>query len=346
MSVSKRSFGNISTGQEATLYTIKDKSGMMVKVTDYGASVVSVVVPDRDGELRDVVLGFDNVSGYEFDDNYLGGVIGRCADRVKDGEILINGKRYMLFKNDGNNNRHSGPHTYNKRMWRLADASNNSVSFELISQANDQGFPGELEIEVKYTLSEGNRFIIEYKGISDADTIMNLSNRILYNLNGAGEGSVERQFVWICAERYARLDEERIPTGDLDEVFGTLYDFTTRRMIGMTQGDLPRTIKDGYSVSYALPGTESTVDANMYSTDSGILMNVYTDLPCLKLYVPEELNIEGKNNALYGALPGACLAAQYLPDAIHHPGFDSPIIRSGEEVCTRTVYEFQTVEKE
>ena len=344
MSVSKRAFGNIASGQEASLYTIKDKSGMSVKVTDYGATVVSVIVPDRNGIEKDVLLGFDSVEEYERDGNYLGAFIGRCADRIKDGEVLINGKRYMLDKNDGNNNRHSGPHTYNKRMWRMTEAENNSVTFELISPEGDQGFPGELILNVRYSIADGNRLVIESTGEADADTIMNFSNRCCFNLDGHGTGTVEDQFVWISADTYAKLDSERIPTGEIANVKGTVYDFTSRKRLAMDDYTAEIRGSEGYSISYSLNCEPSEMTANMYSSKTGILMNVYTDLPCLKLYVPDSINVDGKDGRRYGRLPGACLATQYLPDAIHHPGFASPIVRSGDKFYTRTIYEFQTVE--
>lgn len=345
MSVSKRSFSATSQGQEATLYTIKDKTGITLKVSDYGATVISVLVPDRDGVERDVLLGFDTLREYETDDHYIGACLGRCADRVKDGEIFVNGKRYLLEKNDGNNNRHSGPYTYNKRMWHMTEATSNSVTFELISPELDQGFPGELILQVRYSITDGNRFEIEFTGEADADTVMNFSNRLYFNLDGQGEGPVDKQYIWINAGTYAKLDKERIPTGELGDVKNTKYDFTARRILGSIENELIPEPLEGYSINYALEGGESSVAANMYSQKTGILMNVYTDLPCLKLLVPESLDVDGKDGKHYGKLPGTGLFSQHMPDAVHHPGFTSPIVRCGEVFKCRTIYEFRTVEE-
>ena len=351
MSVSKKKFGSTVSGQEATLYIIKDKSGMSVKVSDFGATVVSVTVPDRDGNEKDVVLGYDSVTDYEKDSSFLGACVGRCANRIKDGELLVNGKRFILNKNEGNNSLHSGPDTYNKRMWNMVALENNSVTFELISPNLDQGFPGELILKVKYSIAEGKRFVIEYTAESDADTVMNFTNHSYFNLKGHGQTTVLDQFVWVNANEYTPTDEELIPTGDIAAVAETPFDFTSRKQIGTdinaatTEGD----IIYGYDLNYVLNKQDDGKDcgslaANMYSSDTGILMNVYTDLPGLQLYTPVKMDITGKEGVRYEDYPAVCFETQYFPDAVHQPGFESPIVRSGEEYYSKTIYEFETVE--
>ena len=221
---------------------------MCVEVSDFGATVVSVIVPDRTGTERNVVLGYDSVTGYERDTGFLGACIGRCANRIKDGELFINGKRYILNKNDGNNSLHSGPDTYNKRMWRMTQVENNSVTFTLISMDLDQGFPGEMELKVRYSIADGRQFVIEYMAECDADTVMNFTNHSYFNLAGAGSGNVLDQFVWINAAEYTLTDRELIPTGDIVPAAGTAVDFTSRKQIGTSLGEL-RTAEGG-SVGY------------------------------------------------------------------------------------------------
>ena len=345
MSVEVKEFGMTSAGQPAGLYLISDReNGLCVGVSDFGATVVSIKTPDRDGVVRDVVLGYDDTEGYERGACYYGALVGRNANRIKDAEFLIGGRRYILAKNDGNNNLHSGPDLYSKRIWRTVETGERSVKMELLSPDMDQGFPGEAEISVTYTV-KGSRLIIDYEAVSDRDTIVNLTNHSYFNLNGHDGASVMNHLVRINADYITEMRPDLIPTGALRPVQGTPYDFTARKRLGEaiepSEELLPGKIRF-YDDNFVL-NRDGGMAASAYSTDTGILMNVYTDMPGMQVYTPPQPGSIGKNSTPYGAYGAVCFETQYFPDAIHQPGFDSPILRAGEVWKSRTTYEFDVV---
>ena len=344
MSVSRRDFGTTSVGQNTKLYSISFENGITVKVSDYGANLVSVLVPDRDGGIRDVVLGYDDAAGYETDGMYLGAFVGRNANRIKDAEFLIGGRQYMLSKNDGNNNLHSGPDRWSKRLWTVEDVSQDAVTLSLFSPDMDQGFPGDVDVKVTYAVRNGNRLEISYEAVPEKATIINLTNHSYFNLAGAENADIRSHLVWINADNYTEANEELIPTGVLAPVRNTPYDFTVRRRIG---DFLPPAGSESgvpfYDLNYAVNESGFRMAANAFSPESGILMNVYTDCPGVQLFTPPMLSINGKNGITYGEFAAMCFEAQFFPDAIHQPGFESPIVRAGETFRRRTVYEFETV---
>ena len=346
MSVDCRDFGQTRQGQNTKLYHITDRdNGLAVDVTDYGACVVSVFAPNRDGEHTDVVLGYEDAAEYEAGGSYYGALVGRNANRIKDAEFLIGGKRYILFKNDGDNNLHSGPDTWNKRLWQVTETGERSVRMELFSPDLDQGFPGDLEVAVTYTV-RGTRFEIDYEARPDRDTVVNLTNHSYFNLNGHDGGSVLDHLVKINADFYTETAPDLIPTGRLIPVAGTPYDFTQRRRLGEfiePGGELPAGMIRLYDTNFALQTEGMGLAANCYSQQTGILMNVYTDLPGMQMYTPDTPGSVGKGGAVYGAYGAVCFETQYFPDAVHQPNFAGPIVRAGEVFRSRTVYEFDTV---
>ena len=345
MSVEVRDFGTTRAGQPSHLYIIRDREdGLRVGISDFGATVVSVETTDREGILRDVVLGYDNAEGYERGMGFYGALVGRCANRIKDAEFLIGGKRYILAKNDRGNNCHSGPDTYNKRIWKTAEIGEKSVRLELLSPDMDQGFPGELEISVTYSVI-GNRLRIDYEAVSDRDTIVNLTNHSYFNLNGHDGASIMNHLVRINADGITEMTPDLIPTGVIIPVRGTPYDFTMRRRLGESiepSGDLYPGKVRGYDDNFVL-NSDGGMAASAYSTDTGILMNVYTDMPGMQMYTPQQPGSIGKKNTTYGAYGAVCFETQYFPDAIHQPGFMSPILRAGDVWKSTTVYEFDVV---
>ncbi len=342
MSVRKVSFGTTKAGQKTSLYTIISDR-MEVDVTDYGATAVSLRVRDKDGQFRDVLLGYDDAQGYESGTDYLGATIGRNANRIKDAEILIGGKRFLLGKNEGNNNLHSGPDTWNTRLFSVSSVTEDSVTFSLISPDLDQGFPGELDFSVTYTV-RGNRLSLRYEAFSDKDTVVNVTNHSYFNLNGGG--SVLGHHVWINADAYTEVDADLIPTGRLIPVEGTPYDFRERHSLGQDiyePGKDPGKTVVNYDVNFALNPSESGLCANAYSSESGILLNVYTDLPGLQIFVPSEFLKYGKQGAVYREFESICFETQLFPDAVHQPGFKSPIVRANDRFESTTVFEFETI---
>ena len=345
MSVEIREFGTTRAGQPASLFVLSDRdNGLHVGISDFGATVVFVMTPDRDGVIRDVVLGYDDAEGYERGNAYYGALVGRCANRIKDAEFLIGGKRCILAKNDGNNNLHSGPDLYSKRIWKVLEIGDRSVKMELLSPDMDQGFPGEAEITVIYTV-RGSRLVIEYEAVSDRDTIVNLTNHSYFNLNGHDGASVMNHLVRINADYITQMTPELIPTGVLLPVQGTPYDFTDRKRLGESiepSGELYAGKIRLYDDNFVL-NRDSGMAASAYSTDTGILMNVYTDMPGMQMYTPDQPGSVGKNGTIYGAYGAVCFETQFFPDSIHQPGFDSPILRAGDVFKSRTTYEFDVV---
>lgn len=340
----KTDFGRIKGGESAVLYTFKNTSGMQMKVTDFGAILVSVIVKDKDGMERDVVQGYDSAAEYEADTLFQGAVVGRCTNRIKGAEFELNGDTYKLCQNDNGNCLHSAPDFYGKRMWKTEKAEENSITFSLFSPHMDQGYPGNVTIYVTYTLTEENEIQIEYKASPDRDTLLNITNHSYFNLEGHDAGTVLEQKVWINADDYTEADAESIPTGRLASVEGTPLDFRVPKAIGQDIGaDYEALIfGQGYDHNYAVNGEGYRKIASLESDKSGIKMSVYTDLPGMQFYTANFLKGErGKNGAVYARRSAACFESQFFPDAVHHENFEGPVCKAGETYCHRTGYRFE-----
>ena len=345
----KESFGIISTGAESFLYTLENKNGMIIKLTDYGAAIVSVLVPDKTGALCDVVLGYDSAEGYEGGDLFLGATVGRNANRIGKAEITIEGKAYALSQNEGENNLHSGPNLYNKRLWQ-AKEEENGVTFSLLSPDGDQGFPGEAQISVSYELTDENEIKINYSASSDKTTIFNLTNHSYFNLDGcAFEGEISTvldQEVSIFADKFTRTDAASIPTGELTDVAGTPMDFRFGKKIGL-EIDAPYDqleMAGGYDHNWAINKEGLRKAAQMKSEKSGICMDVYTDLPGIQFYTANFVDgALGKGGAIYPRRCAACFESQFFPDALHHKNFKSPVVKAGDLYKTTTIYAFKVL---
>ncbi len=336
-------FGKTSAGEEAYLYELKNGNGMSVLVSDYGAAIVSIVIPDVNGEGRDVVLGYDDVSGYEKGTCFFGGVIGRVANRIGGARFELGGKNYRLAQNDNGNTLHSGSPYTNQRIWEVVEENESGITLMLHSPDMDQGFPGNVDLKVVYTLTEDNELIIQYHGVPDRDTLLNLTNHSYFNLAGHDSGDVLSQEVVICADVFTRADAHSIPTGELVPVEGTPMDFRERKAIGKEIGEDYEALRfgGGYDHNYVLNGSGMRKAAAMYAKETGIAMEVYTDLPGMQFYTANFVAQEkGKGGAVYGKRSGACFETQYFPDAVNKKNFTSPIVKSGEEYHTTTVYKF------
>lgn len=346
MSITKKAFGTTKDGIEASLYTLENDKGMKAVVSDFGAVLVSLFVPDKNGNLKDVVWGYETVSGYEDNGVYLGATIGRNSNRIGKSKYTLNGKEYTLEENDGKNNLHGGFDGYNARMWNVkTDDENNAITFLLSSPHMDQGFPGNAEVSVTYTLTEDNEIKISYEAVADEDTIFNMTNHSYFNLDGAESDSVLEHEVIINADSFTEADAESIPTGKIIDVTGTPMDFRNYRVIGKDiDADYePLKFGAGYDHNWVLNDTTGPV-AKMRSLDSGIIMEVYTDLPGMQLYTGNFLaGEEGKAGKKYARRSAACFETQYFPDAVNHDNFKSPVFKAGEKYETTTVYKF-TVE--
>ncbi len=349
MTIKVEKLGETREKEQVDLYTLTNENGVSASFTNLGAIWVSMFVPDRNGEMADVLLGYDTLENWMLNPPHCGAVIGRNANRIAGASFMLNGTRYMLGKNNGPNNLHSGPDLYRTRVWEveLEESSLGSrVSFSLMSPDGDQGFPGNASITVTYTLTPDDGVSVTYHMVSDADTVANFTNHAYFNLRGHDSGSVLDHQVWIDADGFTPTDEELIPTGEVVPVKGTPMDFTVMKPIGRDiHADDPRLkIAGGYDHNWALnhqPG-ELALSARAYDPVSGRVMEVYTDLPGMQFYTANSISREpaGKNGTVYQAWNGYCFETQYFPDAINKPGFASPILKAGETYSTTTVYRF------
>lgn len=336
-------FGKTSAGEEAYLYELKNGNGMSVLVSDYGATIVGIIVPDGKGGKKDVVLGYDDVSGYEAGTCFFGGVIGRVANRIGGAQFELGGKTYCLAKNDHGNTLHSGVPFTSQRIWNVAEIKESGITLSLYSPDMDQGYPGNVELKVTYHLTEENELVIRYAGVPDRDTLLNLTNHSYFNLAGHDSGDILSQEVVICADAFTRADVESIPTGEIVPVEGTPMDFRTPKEIGQEiEADYEALrFGEGYDHNYVLNGAGMRKVAAMSAKETKISMEVYTDLPGMQFYTANFVDGEkGKEGAVYGKRSGACFETQYFPDAVHKENFASPIVRGGEEYHTTTVYKF------
>lgn len=337
-------FGVTRKGETAHIYRLYSQEGIEAYVTDYGAALVRLLVPDREGKQRDVVLGYGDVTGYEKGTCFFGAAVGRVANRIGGGSFELDGRTFQLTKNDnGVNTLHSGRDFTNQRLWKTESRSGQEITFLLHSPDGDQGYPGTVDIRVCYTLTEDGGLRIRYHGVPDRDTLLNFTNHSYFNLDGHASGDVMRQKVTICADAYTRANAQSIPTGEIIPVEGTPMDFRNETAIGERIGEPYEALLygGGYDHNYVLNGSGFRRVAEMYSENSGIRMQVETDLPGMQFYTANFVESEkGKEGAVYGKRQGVCFETQYFPDAIHHEKFRSPVVRAGEAYETITVYRF------
>ena len=340
-----RAFEENTKGEKATLYTFENSKGAVMEVSDFGATLVSLLIPDKDGNLLDVVLGYDNPKQYEGPaGTFFGATVGRNANRIDNAAFTLNGKEYKLDKNNGENNLHSGLDFQSFRVWDVKETTDNSITFALNSPDGDQGYPGALYIEVKYILTDDNAVEIEYYGIPEDDTIINYTNHSYFNLNGHDSGDILSHEVWMNADAFTRADAASIPTGEILPVKGTPMDFTTAKTIGRDIEEKYEALVfgAGYDHNWCLNNNgEFAKIAELYSDKSGIRMEVYTDLPGVQMYTGNFINNEtGKGNVVYQRRQGVCFETQFYPDAVNHDNFQSPVFKKGEKYITKTVYKF------
>lgn len=341
-------FGTTKSGQEARIYRFQNPMGMELTVTDFGATLLGLKVPDKTGRLVDVILGYDCLAAYEgISGTYFGATVGRNANRIGGASFTLGGKTYHLEKNDGNNNLHSGSNGYSFRVWEVENITETGITFSLYSPDGDQGYPGALTVRVTYTLTAYGSVCIEYGGMPAADTIINMTNHSYFNLNGHDSGSIIQHLLWVDADAFTASDEHLIPTGEILPVAGTPMDFRVPKTVGkdLDANYSPLLFGGGYDHNWCLNnhGRFCKV-AEAQGDQSGIRMQVYTDLPGIQIYTGNFLDHElGKNGVIYQHRQGMCFETQYYPDAVHHSNFPSPVYRAGQEYSTRTEYRFDCV---
>ena len=343
-----RYFGKNKKGEPSVLYMFENKYGMEMQVSDFGATLYAVLVPDKNGIKRDVVLGYDDPLGYEGPSGtFFGATVGRNANRIGKASFKYDGKTYQLDKNDGNNNLHSGLDFWSFRIWEVKESTENSITFAIHSEDGDQGYPGAVYAEVTYTLTDKNSIEICYYAKPDADTPINLTNHSYFNMDGHDSGSVRKQLMWVDADAYTRTDAELIPTGEVVSVEGTPMDFRVKKAVGedIDKDYEALNLGKGYDHNWALnnQGQYAKV-AELSGAESGITMEVYTDLPGVQIYSGNYLENElGKNGVVYQQNQGICFETQFFPDAVNQENFQTSICKKDKEYRTTTAYKFIVV---
>lgn len=349
MSIVRELFGYSSRNEAVYSYTVVNDNGTTMRLIEIGAALQSLKVADREGRFEDVVLGYDNLEQYEKGNGcYLGVVVGRNANRIKDGRFMINGKVYQLEKNDGANNLHSGSNCYSNRRWEgqiVEDERGQAVCFSLTSPDGDQGMPGRLDISVTYILTDDDSVILEYEGAAGEDTIVNPTNHSYFNLAGHASGTIYEQKVWIDADEFTPSDEGLIPTGEFRSVSGTPLDFRVPKTIGQDiDSDYDQLVRaGGYDHNFVLKNKGNVeLVASLEDEKSGRYMEVYTDMPGMQLYSGNFLTgkVRGKDDCYYGKRTGVCFESQYFPDSVNNMAFESPVVSAGVSFEYVTIYKF------
>ncbi len=335
-------------GKQNDLYRLSNAAGMEVYVTNYGAVIPAILVPDKDGNIGDVALGLDNVDGYISGDPSLGCVPGRYANRIDGGKFELEGTVYVLPINDTRNNNqlHGGSKGFSELVWETMDVSSNSILLRLISPDGDMGYPGKLEVSVTYTLTEDNALEIDYKAKSDAPTVLNVTQHTYFNLLGEGIGDILNHELMINADHYTPVNNRMIPTGEIAPVKGTPMDFTSKTIIGKRINDEFEQLifGRGYDHNWVLNKGEEelTLAARVYCEETGRVLEVLTTEPGVQLYCGNFLDgtQTGKSGAKYVHRSGFCLETQHYPDSPNHPNFPSTRLNPGEEFKSKTVFKF------
>ena len=348
------SFGHLADKREAHLYTLKGIDGFTVSITDFGGIVTSIVAPDRSGRLTGVVLGFRDVKHYESKSPYFGALIGRVSNRIAHGQFTLEGKTYQLATNNAPGdipcNLHGGNVGFDKRLWTAVPTiidGQPALQLSLLSKDGDEGFPGNLQVVVTYSLTADQGLRIDYQASADRPTPVNLTNHSYFNLHGEGSGTILGHEIQLFANRFTPVDTGLIPTGDLVSVTGTPFDFTQSHAIGARIGesDAQLVAGSGYDHNFVLadaPRPTPVLAARVVDPASGRVLEVLTTEPGLQFYSGNFLDgsLTGQSGRVYGFRDGFCLEAQHFPDSVNHSQFPTTILRPGETYRSSTIYRF------
>ena len=348
MNVEKQPWGTVDA-QPVDLYTLTNENGMTAKITNYGGIVTSLIVPDKKGQLGDIVLGYDNLQGYLDKSPYFGALIGRYGNRIGKGKFTLNSIEYSLAVNDGENHLHGGIKGFDKVVWdaepfKKADAV--GLKLHYISRDGEEGYPGTLDTTVVYTLTNDNELRIDYHATTDKPTIVNLTNHNYYNLDGQGNGTILDQILMINADAFTPVDAGLIPTGEIRPVEGTPFDFRKPTAIGarINENDTQLAYGGGYDHNWVLnkDGEKMTLAAKVTGPDSGRVMEIWTEEPGIQFYSGNFLDgtITGKDGKVYQQRYAFCLETQHFPDSPNKPKFPSVVLKPGEVYETTTVHKF------
>ncbi|MGB6832095.1 MAG: aldose epimerase family protein [Candidatus Acidiferrum sp.] len=342
----KATFGKLPDGTEIESYTLYNSRGASAKVITYGATLTELHVPDKNGKMGDVVLGFDNLEGYASGPHpYFGATIGRYGNRIAKGKFTLDGKEYQLAINNAPNSLHGGPTGFDKRVWKaeeLKEPAGAAVRFTYLSKDGEENYPGNLKVSVTYTLTNTDELKLQYAAETDKDTVLNLTNHSYFNLSGTGEGNILKYILYINADKYTPVDSTLIPTGKIESVVGTPLDFLKPTAIGARIGELKEI--GGYDHNFVLNGKAGTlrVAAKVVDPDSGREIEVLTTQPGVQFYSAIGLNgsLKGKGGVGYEKYGAICLETQHFPDSPNHPSFPSTELKPGEHFHSETIYKF------
>lgn len=340
--ITKEPFGTAPDGQDVHLYTLTNQNGVTIKITNYGAIVTSIITPDKNGVMGDIALGFNTVDGYIPNNPHFGGIVGRFANRIAKGKFTIDGKVYILATNDKPNHLHGGNTGFDRVVWTAEELpEQNAVRLTYLSKDGEEGYPGNLNTVVTYTLTDDNGLKIDYEATTDKATPVNLTNHSYFNLSAGKQKDILNHIVTINADKYTATDKTLIPTGELAPVKGTPYDFTTPQPVGTRINNLQGY---GYDLNYVINngGDGLTHAATVYEPTTGRTMEVHTTQPGIQLYTAYHLDgsLTGKDNRKYDRYAGICLEAQHFPDSPNRESFPSAILRPGEKYQETTIYKF------
>jgi aldose 1-epimerase len=345
--VQQKAFGT-RDGRPVTLYTLTNSHGVEVHAMNYGGIILSIRVPDRKGQVADIVLGHDALEGYTPNPPYLGAIVGRYANRIANGTFTLDGKMYTLPKNDGPNTLHGGTtRTFDKVVWDAEPLKGKTgVAFTYLSKDGEEGFPGNMKVTVTYTLSDANELTIDYQATTDKASPINVSQHSYFNLKGEGNGEILDHEIMINADRFTPVDKNLIPTGELKSVKGTPFDFTTSTKIGarIEDKDEQLTLGHGYDHNFVInrKGPGLTLAARVYEPTTGRVLEVSTTQPGVQFYTGNFLDgtVTGKEGHVYKRRFGFCLETQHFPDSPNHPDFPTTILKPGEKFHQTTVFKF------
>lgn len=348
--IQKSDFGKTPDGTAVAIYTMTNSKGMEAKVITYGGALVSLKTPDRTGAMGDVVLGYDNLTGYTGGKAFFGALVGRYANRIAKGQFAIDGKTYNVPKNDGANALHGGLRGFDKRVWTARELPGGALELTYISKDGEEGYPGTLTATVTYTLTDDNRLRLHYAAVTDKPTVLNLTNHSYFNLKGKGD--ILGHLVTLNADRYTPVDAGLIPTGKLLPVDGTPFDFRHPRTPGERIGQADEQLKlaKGYDHNWILnrtgvaPGVLSLAARVAEDGVSGRVMEIYTDQPGIQFYTGNFLDgtEKGKGGQVYNLHAGFCFETQHYPDSPNEPTFPSTVLRPGQKYDTTTEFRFST----
>lgn len=340
-------FDTTIDGKKVQLFYLKNSNGVEMAVTNFGAKVVSLLTPDKDGKKEDIVLGYSDLKGYlTGHEEYYGGVVGRYGNRIAKGKFKLDGKEYTLFTNNGANHLHGGKKGYNEVVWDMEQKDPKTVVFHYLSADGEEGYPGTLDITMTYELTDANEFKVSYSATTDKPTIVNLTHHSFFNLAGAGNGTVNDHVLHINADKYTPVDSTLIPFGKLEPVKGTPFDFTTPTAIGARIGEDNEQLKfgKGYDHNWVLnkKGDSLTLAATVQEPTSGRFMEVWTTEPGVQFYGGNFIDGKdtGKGGKVYNFRGALCLETQHYPDSPNQPSFPSTVLRPGQTYKHVCVYKF------